>query len=468
MPKIFLTIFYSFILLNLTGLAQTRSEMITVIGDSLVGKVVNGEAIREIYGKVVLKQGDVRITCNKAIQFISRNDAELIGNVVATQDSLTITTSHGFYYGNLRKAFSYSGVELDDKKVILTANNGEYFFDEDRAYFTQNVTMYDTATTLTSGELTYFKKENRAVAVRNVKIIDNENEIVADSLEHFRSSRVTNASRNVKITNFSNNIMIFGHHLLDYAKEKYTIVDRNPLLIQIDTSYVTVTDSITNEESTEIRLDTLIIKSLIMEAFRDTLNIFKAIDSVEIVRGDFSSRNNITTYFRDDEKIVTNRINFDSPQPILWYDNSQLSGDSITVYLRNNKIMLVQIDKNSFILSQHEIYKDRFDQISGERTEIYFNDGEITGTEVEGNVLSIYYLFEGDERNGLTKSAAQNALIIFEDKQVAVVKLYGTPTSEYYPENQVEGKELSFTLPAYFFIENRPTKEQLVIGYKLD
>lgn len=468
MPKNFILIFFLIILTAIIVSAQTRSEMITVIGDSLVGKIVNGEAVREVYGKVVLRQGDVKITCDKAIQFISRNDAELIGNVVATQDSLTITTSHGFYYGNLRKAFSYSGVVLDDKKVILTANNGEYFFDEDRAYFTQNVTLYDTATTLTSGELTYFKKENRAVAVRNVKIIDSENEIIADSLEHFRNSRVTHANQNVKITNFSNSIMIFGHHLIDYAKEKYTIVDRNPLLIQIDTSYVTVTDSITNKDSIEVRLDTLIIKSLVMEAFRDTLNIFKAADSVEIIRGNFSSRNDLTIYFRDDEKIVTNRLNFDSQQPILWYDNSQLSGDSITVYLRNNKIMLVQIDKNSFILSQHEIYKDRFDQISGERTEIYFNDGEISSTEVEGNVLSIYYLYEEDGRNGLTKSAAQTTHIIFEGKQVAVVKLYGTPTSEYYPENQVEGKELSFTLPAYFFIENRPAKEQLIYGYKLD
>ncbi|MCK7524562.1 MAG: hypothetical protein MZV64_46565 [Ignavibacteriales bacterium] len=76
----------------------------------LVGKMVNGESTREVYGNVVLTQGDVIITCDKAIQFISRNDAELIGNVIVKKDTLTIKTPRGFYYGNLAKTRSNAGV----------------------------------------------------------------------------------------------------------------------------------------------------------------------------------------------------------------------------------------------------------------------------------------------------------------------------------------------------------------------
>jgi hypothetical protein len=46
---------------------------------------------------------------------------------------------------------------------------------------------------------------------------------------------------------------------------------------------------------------------------------------------------------------------------------------------------------------------------------------------------------------------------------VSAVRLYGSPNSEYYPENKVEGKELSFTLPEYVFYKNRPTKKELLI-----
>ena len=109
--------------------------MITVVGKKMIGKSVNGEAIREVFGDVVVTQGNVRITCEHAVQFLSQNDAQLIGNVIVTQDSVTITTDQGFYYGDERKAESYSGVTLNDKKVILSADTGEYYFRLDKAFF---------------------------------------------------------------------------------------------------------------------------------------------------------------------------------------------------------------------------------------------------------------------------------------------------------------------------------------------
>ena len=105
-----------------------QQEYITITGKKFVNTEVNGEMVRDVFDDVVLTQGNVRITCNHATQYISRNEAELDGNVVATQDTLIITTSHGYYYGNERKAQSNVGVKLYDKKVTLTADTGVYFF----------------------------------------------------------------------------------------------------------------------------------------------------------------------------------------------------------------------------------------------------------------------------------------------------------------------------------------------------
>src|SRR4030042_6566686 len=110
--KISLTVLLFSMTINLAA-QNTGGEYMTVTGDSLVGKVLNGEAIREVYGNVVLTQGNIRITCNKAIQFLLKNDAELIGNVVVVQENLTITTDKGFYYGNRKKAETKSKVRLD-------------------------------------------------------------------------------------------------------------------------------------------------------------------------------------------------------------------------------------------------------------------------------------------------------------------------------------------------------------------
>lgn len=433
-----------------------QEDLITVVGDSLVGKIVNGESVREVYGNVILKQGKVTVTCNQAIQFIARNDAELIGNVIAVQENTTIKTERGFYYGNEKSTISETGVSLDDGKVILKAVVGEYFFNEDRAFFHKDVVLYDTATTLTADSLTYFKSEDRTVATGNVRIIDASNIIDSDTLEHFRNTRITFASHRVKISNNENNIVIYGDHLEDYAEKNFTLIDKNPLLIQVDTTY-NPTDSVNS-----FTLDTLVIQSLVMEAYRDITNLFYAKDSVKIVRGDFASTNDLTIYYRDIDKIITSKHPRSLKQPVLWQANSQLTGDSVTIYLREKQISLMDVDRNAFILSQHDIYRDRFDQTSGDRVSIHFKEKTIDYTEIFGSVYSIYYLYENNEPNGLTKSTSRNAIIKFEDKTVSEVRLYGSPSSEYYPEGQVAGKELSFTLPKYVFYPDRPVKEKLI------
>ncbi|MHB1688516.1 MAG: OstA-like protein [Ignavibacteriaceae bacterium] len=458
---------FFFIIFIFTGISFAQQQIITVTGGKDVFHNINGESIDTVYGNVVITQGNVVITCDKAVRFISENKAELIGNVVAKQDTITITTDHGYYFGNERKAESNSGVKLDDKKVILTADTGDYFFDLDKAIFKSKVKLYDTASTLTSNKLTYFKDEGKAIAVGNVKIIQKKNIIEADSLTHFRESGITFAYDNVKISNTSNSAKIYGDHLEDYPKKFYSLIDKNPLLIQIDSSYFFQKDTSSRNGKDSVKtlkIDTLLIKSSRMESYRDTINVFKAEDSVEIVRGNFASKNDYSEYFRSQGKIVTDKINDKAAQPIIWYDNSQLTGDSVTIFMKDNKINLLDVNRNAFILSQNIKYPNRFDQISGDKFIIHFDDNGINQTEVYGKVYSIYYLYDDNTPNGLVKSSSQTAKIFFEDKKVSQVNLYGTPNSEYYPEVKVKGNELSFTLPDYVFYNNRPTKEKLLSG----
>lgn len=447
------------ILIAASVLLPQENKLITVIGDSLVGKMVNGESTREVFGNVRITQGDVIINCDKAIHFISRNEAELIGNVIARKDTLTIKTPRGFYYGNLSKTRSNAGVYLDDKKVILTADSGEYYFDEDRAVFESKVKLYDTTTTLTSNELTYFQKQNRAVATGDVFIIDSDNQIIADSLVHFRNTKITFAFSNVRLLNLKNNSEIYGEHLEDYRERGYSLIDVNPLFIQVDTTYVT------NEDSTkEIKLDTLFIKSKIMEAYRDSTQRFFATDSVEILKDEFASKNDLTAFYRDEDKIIIKKINETAKQPVLWHETSQLTGDSITIYLDKNKLKQLDVDGTSFMLSQNKNYIERFDQTSSAQIKIFFYDNKISRAEFFGNVYSIYYMYDGETKNGLTKSNSAETVVYFEDNDVTEVKLYNNPASEYYPEKQVNGNEKSYLLPKFVVFQNKPVKEEM---YKL-
>lgn len=444
---------FIFLLFGFVTVFAQEKEMIIVVGDSLIGKVVNGESIREVSGNVVLTQGNVKITCRKAIQYLSRNDAELIGDVVATQDTLTIKTERGFYFGNLRKTSSNSGVLLEDKKVILTAKQGEYFFDENKAIFQSDVKLYDTASTLTSQKLTYLRNEDRVIATVDVKIVDSVNTIYADTVDHFRKRQITIASGNVVIKNNENNTLVLGEHLEDYRQSKYTIIDKLPMLVQIDSSKST--DSLGIET---IRLDTLFIQSRVMEVYREPEQKFIATDSVKIIRDLFASKNDLTIYLKDEEKIITEKISDEHNQPVLWYDNSQLTGDSITIYIEDKKIRQLDVDGNAFMVSQNKNYEKRLDQSSATTIKMFFDDNKIQRAEFFGNVYSIYYLYEEEQPNGVMKANSLDAVILFSDNEVSEVKLYGNPGSEYYPEQQTEGNEKTYQLPKFIFINDRPDK----------
>ncbi|MCW9064765.1 MAG: hypothetical protein OQJ78_00585 [Ignavibacteriaceae bacterium] len=439
--------------------SQSEDERITVIGDSLVGKIVDGESVREVIGNVKLNQGNVTVTCNKAIQYIARNEAELIGNVIAKQDSLTLQTEKGYYFGNLKKTKSTSGIILDDTEVILSADSGQYFFDEAKAFFQTNVKLIDSLTTLNADELIYYREEDKSVATGNVNISDLSNIIFADTLTHFRNKKFSIADGNVSISNIRDNLTIFGNHLEDDGELKYTLIDESPVLMQVDTSF-TKNDSL----QTSISIDTLLIKSKVMESFRSGTNIFKATDSVKILRGGFASVNDLTTYYRDDEKIITDKIRENASRPVLWYENSQLMGDSITIYLEEGQIKNLTVDYNSFMLSQNKIFKQRFDQTSSDSVHLYFLEDRLQRAEFAGKVQSIYYLYDDEVPNGLTKSTAHKAVIVFKENEIDQVRLYGSPTSEYYPEVKVDGLERTFTLPKFVLKENRPLKKDFLMN----
>jgi hypothetical protein len=198
-----------------------------------------------------------------------------------------------------------------------------------------------------------------------------------------------------------------------------------------------------------------------MEVYREPVQKFIATDSVRIIRDLFASKNDLTVYLKDDDKIITQKISPEHSQPVLWYDNSQLTGDSITIYLADNKIRELDVNGNAFMVTQNKNYLQRFDQSSASDIKMFFEDNKIQKAEFFGNVYSIYYLYEEDQPNGLLKANSSDAVIVFEDNEVSEVKLYGNPGSEYYPEQQVEGNEKTFLLPKFIFINDRPDKQKM-------
>ncbi|MDX1699329.1 MAG: hypothetical protein R3250_01865, partial [Melioribacteraceae bacterium] len=270
--------------------------------------------------------------------------------------------------------------------------------------------------------------------------------INADSLIHDRNTQYSEGFENIIIESSESDLTIFGDQLLDDKLNKVSKISGNPFLVQI-------------EELNDGTFDTLFIKSKNMESRKDSSTVLIATDSVEIIRGGFSSLNDYTIYDSQNEKITIKKKE-KQKTPILWYNNNQVVGDSIYIKLDSSKIRDVDILHNAILVSQDSTYEQRYDQMSGDTISLSFSGGKLKKTKVDGNVLSIYYLYEEGEPNGLLKSSASEIVIIFENGKVREVKMFGSPISEYHPENLVIENEKSFTLPAFYIYPDKPQRTE--------
>ncbi|MFH2003521.1 MAG: LptA/OstA family protein, partial [Bacteroidota bacterium] len=313
--------------------------------DSLVGKVVNGENIRELIGNVMFSQGKVVVNCDRAIQNFKTNKIQLTGNVIVRDDSSTLYGKRGIYHSNDKVSEAFDGVQIEEGTQKLSADYAKYFIDERKIYFKGNVLVQDTATRLVSDELTYFRTDKKTIAVSNVKI-----------------------------SQFKNNMIVYGNYFKNFNKRSF--ITNSPRVVQIDTA---------KDGSS----DTLIIVSKEIHSFQDTVESFLAIDNVIIKRGTVTSESGTAVYYTDYDSIILRN------KPFIWYDQTQVSGDSIFIKLQNRKLDKVYVVGNAFAISRSDsILRNRFDQMSGENITMTFSEDKIQNITVDVTATSLYYLYE--------------------------------------------------------------------------
>ncbi|KXK54710.1 MAG: OstA family protein [Chlorobi bacterium OLB5] len=450
-----ITSFTIFCMLILFGMVYSQDKITINHADSLVGRIIEGEQVREAIGNVSLTHNNIKINCTRVIQFFNQNKADLYGNVRVVQDTLSISAPQGTYYGNESKVVCPAGAVLTDPKTTLKANYGIYLFSQDLANFRGNVRITDNNSyTITSDELDYYRNVQKSYARGNVKVVTDSSVIYSDNMIYEKLIGISTATGNVRIESDSTVItskkatyfefekksiaedsvrinfltedaVVTGDYSENYEKRNYSFIKGNAKLRQIETK---------NEKQ-----DTTFIYSGKMESFRNVPEHYIAKDSVKTIRNDFLSVSNSGYYFRDISGkggVITL-----SGDPVVWKDNLQVTGDSIYANFKND-IDDIFINHSAFAMQESELSAGRYDQISGIFMHIKFLEGEVNYIRVDTNAASIYFVYENELNNGVNRSAGDIIKLYFNEKKVDRVNIYGKPKGTYFPENLVNLDEL--------------------------
>ncbi len=399
------------IILQNAASSQQPKAIILNYADSLVTRIVGGETVRVASGHVEFHHGNVIVRCDQATHFFQRNEVVLVGNVTATRDNVTISADRSVYYGNERRMESEGNVRLKDDELLLLADFGTYFPEEHRAHFWQNVTVFDTASVIKADELTYYEDEDRTIALGNVRLIDDENRMV-----------------------------VFGERLEHDDARGYTRVVELPRLLQIDTTAAGT-------------VDTLVVRSRVMESIIDSTRRYIATDSVTLVRGEFASASETTIFYPEQNRIILRK------NPTLWYSRTQVSGDSIDIFLRYRRLHRVVVMGRAVAISQSDsLFPRRFDQLTGETITMTLSEEKIHRIEVRTTATSLYYLYDEGKPNGVNLSSGDAIIMSFNDGVLSDFTVIGGVQGQYFPEIMVGDRESEYNLPGFEWKKNRPRR----------
>jgi hypothetical protein len=146
--------------------------------------------------------------------------------------------------------------------------------------------------------------------------------------------------------------------------------------------------------------------------------------------------------------------------PIAWFQDAQVTGDSIRVVARERSLDTVFVDGNAFV-AQQDTATGRIQQLKGKTITARFHRDTLRVIVAEPNARAIRFLSGTDgEGNGAARPSGDRIAIRFRDGAVDRVSVIGGVQNEYYQEGKVPEP---FRLEGYAWTPDRkPTLRALM------
>ncbi len=423
-------------------------------------------------GHVQFAQGTLHGASDRATRFLDQNRIELTGHVVIRQDTLSLLAPHVIWEANDHAGHADGGVTLLDRDVRLKSEVGDYDAANQVAVFHKNVFLTEGRTLMKSDELTYYRATETSIARGHVVVTSDSGRMKADNVIYSRALDETTAEGHVDLRNdslqlnsdwmydskpqgvmfarghvrvesFANNTVIFGDTLARYSRLAYLSVPIHPLLLLIDTS--TVYDSLTKSQT--LNSDTLFVRAKTMEAFQGDSARFLADDSVKLYRTGFAAIGGRLDY----KQVANLMVLSNAKRQRLWYDSTEVVGDSIAMLLDHRKIKEVVAVGHAFASDPVGELRGsgRVNQLQAERIHMDISHDTVRNVFAINNALSIYFILNNGKAGGVNRSSGDSIRIDFEHKTVRRVTVLSGTEGEFFPERYVVGRGKDFRLAGY-------------------
>ncbi|MDT0552028.1 OstA-like protein [Urechidicola vernalis] len=483
---------------SVTVFAQKTTKLNVINADFTYPDKNNPDATVST-GNVFVEINGATIQCERVVLNKKTNFLEAMGNVVLNQgDSVHQTSDFANYDGNKKFATSWGNVVLKDPTMTLTTDKLNFDRAKQHLFYGNYGTIKDSINVLNSKQGNYYLDAKRFQAFTNVTVVNPDQTLETDHLEYFtetgkaylyKPSTITGDDSVVYTEKGFHNTKTKISHLTKNSWIKYEdrLIEGDSLFYNEATSFSSATGNIKITDT----INNSILKGGYGEFFRtlDSAFVIQKAQAISLIEND-------SLYIHGDTLLVTgksdNRIvrayhhvkifkedlqgKCDSlvsvqasgltkmfRKPILWAEESQLTGDVIH-FLSNSEteqLDSLKILGNAFMI---QIDSAGFNQTKGRKILGKFKENDLRIIDVLGNAETLQYVRnDKQELIGIDKTRASNIHITLEKNNIKTIGYIGKPDGKIYPEEEIHVNDRKFKGFHWRESERPTSKEEIFI-----
>lgn len=452
---------------------------------------INADA-QILTGNVVFRHDSALMYCDSALLYRMSNRFEAFGNVHIHQakDSVDIYCNYLDYDGTTRLARLRELVQMEQGDNTLLTDSLDYDRASGIAYYFDYGSVADTVNILSSVYAEYSTEDKTAVFYSDVVLQNDNFTLYSDTLHYDTNTKIATILGPTTIESDSGVIYSTrGTYLTE--QDVATLLDRSEI---VSGSRWMTGDSLIYDrpahfadlyggvilrdtaEQMELRGNHVMyndstewgeaIDRAYIYEFSDTDHLFAAADLMRMVKLDSvrsvaTGVGNVRVWRRDMQATSDSMVYLTADslmtmygKPFVWSGASQVTGDSVQVYLRDGAINRVLIKENAYMTQQ--LREKYFNQMRGREVEAYFHEGEMDSVWTRGNAETIYYSENKDSiQTEQTHTQSSDIFTQLQDREVVRILLLGETKGQTKPIFLVEETDLVY--PDFvWFPEGRP------------
>ena len=391
--------------------------------------------------------GHVNITCKRLVYTIAERRADMYQDVNLSDGQMTLKTNHLVYLRGSQTAYYTTGGTLNTADGQMQSRFGYYNTLTKTATFSQNVVANNPDMRLQSDSLIYETSAQTVFFVAPTTIQDAEKQEIKTSSGKY-SRKIKKLWLYQRSTVSSSDYTITGDTLI-FDDSTGTGVGRcNVVSWKKDSSGYAAGDQLTfNKRSKQARYtenpwmwlnldtDTLMLVADTLEIWNDSLKNKEYIHgwpNCQFLMTELQGNADSVSYTTKDSVLRLYQ------KPVIWSAENQLTGDTISIWVKHKQPDSLFAAENIFIISK--VDSIGFNQIKGKKLQGKFSKNQLVWLLITGNTESIYFSRDGAEILGMNQTKSSGIFITLENNKPNRIQFFKKPEAIFYPYFEVFDK----------------------------